>query len=172
MSELLKLASFSRPNSADPENFLSSLNRELARFVVDESFATAFYGVVDIAKSTLTYCTAGHPAPLHFHAKTTEVTPLRPGGLTLGILSDEQYTSDSLALEPEDVLLCYTDGITEVFDKGAQMLGEKGLITLFKEMIASGNNPWLDRLYERVLEYCGSVSLADDVLLLTIKRTG
>jgi phosphoserine phosphatase RsbU/P len=159
------------PRAADPANFLTSLNRELVRFVVDESFATAFYGVVDTQNSTLTYCTGGHPSPLHFHAKTAEVTPLEPGGLTLGIMDDEQYTPATRALAPHDVLLCYTDGITEVFDKDNQMLGEKGLIKLFKDLISSSNHPSLDRLYEQVLEFCGSVSLADDVLLLTVTRT-
>jgi sigma-B regulation protein RsbU (phosphoserine phosphatase) len=73
--------------------------------------------------------------------------------------------------EPGDLLLCYTDGITEVANTGGQMLGTEGLGTLLKEGFLGTSGRVLDRLRERVLERCATVSLSDDVLLLSVQRT-
>jgi len=153
-----------------PRQFLAALNHELSRFIVDESFITAFYGVVDTRTGTVTYGNGGHPFPLHFHAQTQKITTLEAGELALGILGDEDYTSSSISLEPGDLLLCYTDGITEVFDAHNRMLGTEGLSRVLAELMCDGPDNLLDRLYERVMQYNGSVSFSDDVLLLSVKR--
>ena len=60
--------------AAEPARFMAAINAELSRYVVDESFATAFYAVVDPARGSLRYTNAGHPAPMHFHRADGTVT--------------------------------------------------------------------------------------------------
>jgi len=158
--------------ASDPAAFVGALNRDLSKVVVAESFATGFYAVVDAEENRVAYTNAGHPGPLHYHACDGSVTQIGAGGLPLGVLEGEKYEAESLKLEPGDLLLSYTDGATEVVDKDGQMLGEQGLGKLLVEAIAPGRAKLLDRLYRRVIETCASVSLADDVLLLTIERDG
>ena len=158
--------------AADPAAFVGALNRALSKVVVAESFATGFYAVVDAVENKITCTNAGHPGALHYHACDDSVTQLGPGGLPLGVLEDETYEAESLKLEPGDLLLSYTDGATEVVDKQGQMLGDQGLGALLSEAIARGKSRLLDRLYRSVLDTCASVSLTDDVLLLSIRRDG
>ena len=159
-------------NAAAPGDFMTALNRELSRFVVDESFATAFYAVVDAARGAIAYSNAGHPGPLHFHAAADEVAALETHDMPLGMWEEETYESATVTLKPGDLLLCYTDGVTESLDKQGDMLGEEGLTKLLREEISKGAANLLERLYRKVLDNCGSVSLGDDVLLLSITHTG
>ena len=156
--------------AADPGKFITSMGRELKKFVVEDSFATAFYGVLDAGRAELTYTNAGHPAPLHFHAAAGQVTQLDSHGLPLGILADAQYEAATLRLEPGDLLLCYTDGIAESADARGERLGANGLAALLREEIEGRQKDILERIFRHVKQQCGSVSLTDDVLLLSLER--
>ncbi len=154
----------------DPGEFLTRLNRELDPFVVEESFASAFYAIIDAESGALCYSNAGHPPPLHFRSGAEDVAELETHGLPLGIIPDEEYSSGTVALQRGDVLLCYTDGITEAKDAEENLLGISGLGKLLRENMARGASNLLERLYRQALDYCGEVALADDVLLLSVKR--
>ena len=154
-----------------PGRFMTAMGREMKKFVIEESFATVLYGVLDAKRSEVTYTNAGHPQPLHFHAAGSEVTPLDSHGVPLGILADVQYEEATTLLEPGDVLLCYTDGLTESPDRQGERMGAKGLAALLKEQIRGRRDHMLESIYRRVKQDCGNVSLSDDVLLLSLVRT-
>lgn len=154
----------------EPSKFLSGLNRELTKFVVEESFATAFYAVINVKRYKMTYCNGGHPSPLHFHARGGRIEELETPGLPLGIMAEQQYDALDVDLEPGDVILLYTDGITEVADRHGEMLGREGLGTMLSEELGRPQSGLLERLYQRVKDTCGDVSLSDDVLLLSVRR--
>ena len=152
-----------------PVEFLSALNAEMSQYVLDESFATALYGVLDAGRNVFSYCNAGHPPPLHFHASSREVTELESHGMPLGIMADGAYDAGTMTLEKGDRLLFYTDGATEVTDKEGKMLGPEGLAELLKREVTLGDKHLLERLYRRILDNCGEVALSDDVLLLSLE---
>ena len=154
----------------DPERFTAALNEELGRFVVDESFATGVYAVVDTAQNEVTYCNAGHPAPLQFHAADGTVSELESHGMPLGISAAEAYPVSTLQLAPGDMLLFYTDGITEVRDAQGQLLGAEELSRTLAEQVRLGRANLLERIYRQMLERCHAVSLSDDVLLFSVAR--
>jgi PAS domain S-box-containing protein len=151
-----------------PGEFLSALNRELARYTVTESFATAVYAVVDAGTREVTYCNAGHPPPLHWRSANGEVVKLQSGGLPLGIVEDAEYAAEAMHLEPGDFLLCYTDGLIEVAKQDGGMLGTEGLSQLLSEVAAGASDKVAERLYRRVKRLNADISLADDVLVLAI----
>jgi sigma-B regulation protein RsbU (phosphoserine phosphatase) len=96
-----------------PQQLLGYLNRQLARsYTRNGTFVTAFYAVLDPTKRTLTYSTAGHNPPRLVRGE--RIIPLdKDGALPLGILVEQDYGQATIALEKGDLLLLYTDGITE-----------------------------------------------------------
>ncbi len=153
-----------------PARFMNAMARELKKFVVEESFATAIYGVLNVRRSEVTYTNAGHPAPLHYRAALGEVVPLQVHGVPLGILDRTEYQADTTILKPGDLLLCYTDGLTDSMDRDGQRMGQPGLIALLKEELRRPVPQLLERVYRRVKQQCGNVTLSDDVLLFSIRR--
>ncbi|MHC4911931.1 MAG: PP2C family protein-serine/threonine phosphatase [Planctomycetota bacterium] len=159
--------------AGEPSEFMTALNRELSRFVVSRSFATVFYGVLDVETCQMRYSNAGHPPPLYFHVQDGRGMPTESEvhGPPVGIVADQKYAASTLSLEPGNLLLCYTDGVTEVYDKDGQMLGSEGVGRLVVSEMSETSSNLLDRLHKRVMERCDSVCLSDDVLLLSVKRT-
>ena len=155
--------------AADPARFLGSISRELGRLSLDESFATAVYAVVGAESCEITYTNAGHPAPLHFRADG-EVGQLKATGLPLGISDDAGYGVETIRFEPGDLLLCYTDGVTEVTDDRGEPLGEAGLIELVQDELSRPKGNLLESVHQRVERRCTEVALPDDVLLLSVRN--
>jgi sigma-B regulation protein RsbU (phosphoserine phosphatase) len=103
-----------RPGAQTPPGaLLSYLNGQLARsYTRDGTFVTAFYATLDPIARTLTYSTAGHNPPRL--ARAGRILPLdEGGGLPLGLDDGQTYDQATISLEPRDLLLLYTDGITE-----------------------------------------------------------
>jgi phosphoserine phosphatase RsbU/P len=155
-----------------PQTFMSRLNEEMSKHVIDESFATGIYGVLDMNKGRFAYCNAGHPAPLHWHAATDEISELASHGMPLGVMEDEEYESSSVDLAPGDMLLLYTDGATEVHNREGKMLMPAGLMAMVASEMGNGTDDQLSRIYERVVDYCGDVTLDDDISLLSLQIEG
>jgi len=154
----------------DVAGFMTALNRELNGLIGDESFATGLCAVVDTSSYEVTYSIAGHPPPLHLHAADNKVSSLGTHGLPLGVIADENYDADRIRLDAGDLLLGFTDGITEVVDRGGRQLGSAALAELLLQETSGGMANLLERLYRKTVEASGNVSLGDDVLLLSIHR--
>lgn len=152
----------------DPSAFLTRASSRLARFVLDESFATALYGVVDAATGRLAYASAGHPPLLRLSGDGGSFSRLEARGTPLGIKAGHRYESADCTLEPCDLLLAYTDGATEIPDGEGRLLGEEGLGRIAVEERRRGEEELLERIYERVKRACGEVALPDDFTLLSV----
>jgi len=100
-------------------------NRLLCQDVKPDQFVTAVYAVLDAPVRTLTYCNAGHNAPLIF--RDDRVLSLETGGLVLGGLEDEVYEEERVVLLPGDVVVFYTDGLTEAENKRERLFGRERL---------------------------------------------
>lgn len=121
----------------DPARALTRLNEQLTRLYTNQilSFITAFYGVYDPRTRRLVYASAGHNPPRLKHCGAKELTSLADShGLPLGVLENTAYEEAATQLLPGDLLVLYTDGITEAQNPHGELFG-------------------LDRL-DRVLENC------------------
>jgi sigma-B regulation protein RsbU (phosphoserine phosphatase) len=170
--QLRSIAGGSAMVAGDPAAFIGAVNDELAKYVLAESFATAFYAVVDSHSGAVTYASAGHPPALHLAGAGGEVTKLEAKGAPLGIIEEYEYENSVAELAPGDILLTYTDGATEVPDGQGRFLGEEGLARLLTEEWRKGRRLLLERIYEQVKEACGSVSPPDDITLLSATYLG
>lgn len=156
------------PVAEDPAAFLAGLNRELNRFVIEESFASAAYLVLDARARKVRCSLAGHPPPLLFRPGRP-VALLEGAGFPLGIVPDGEFEAGETALETGDLVLLYTDGATEVVNKGGRELRAEGLAALVEEERARGGDGLLERVYLRIRELSRDIVLADDFCLLSIE---
>lgn len=159
---------------APPAVQLSYLNTRLARaYTRDGSFITAFYAVLDPAKRTLTYSRAGHNPPRL--VRGGRVIALNgDGALPMGILDNQEFHESTLQLERGDLLLLYTDGITEAappVPAGAQrdLFGVERLDSLLLEDPGQSAARCLAKIRERVGAFCNGAPATDDQTLIAIR---
>jgi sigma-B regulation protein RsbU (phosphoserine phosphatase) len=157
-----------------PGVLLNYLNQRLtAAYTRVGAFVTAFYAVLDPTKRTLTYARAGHNPPRL--AREGRILSLEgQGGLPLGILEEKGYGQATVVLEPGDLLLLYTDGITEAAapakaGEDRDLFGLERLDALLLECPLSSPAQCIRQIKEAVTSYSGNALPTDDQTLLAIR---
>ncbi|MCE5233282.1 MAG: SpoIIE family protein phosphatase [Mizugakiibacter sp.] len=114
-------------DTLDPQRILTRLNAELCQRNDNLMFVTLFCGVLDLAEGALAYASAGHEAPLLLRADGECVTLPIAGGPPLGVDPAAQFAAQRYALDAGDLLLAYTDGVTDARAGGGGLFGEARL---------------------------------------------
>jgi sigma-B regulation protein RsbU (phosphoserine phosphatase) len=160
-----------------PAMLLEYLNNHLARsYTRDGTFVTAFYAILDSTTRTLTYSAGGHNPPRL--SRDNRILSLNEAGsLPLGIVEDEKYGQAIVALEPGDLLLLYTDGITEAKapTENKQTHELFGVDRLDRLLLACGASPadqCIARLRAELAAFCGNTPINDDQTLIAIRCMG
>lgn len=164
------------------EEIVGRTNRDLCRDSLPNEFTTLWFGSVDPATRVLTYCPAGHEPPVVIRARggrapgPEDVASLRIGGLVLGISPEEEYRSMSIALEPGDVVLAYSDGVTDArnFDDhkwGWQRMVDAAVDVLTQHPDASASMV-LDNVLWSLRRFVGLRRQVDDETLLVLRVGG
>ena len=115
-----------------PASILKRINDLVVRDTEADLFATMIYGILDPTTSTFTYSNGGHCYPFHWR-DTQEMAVLKTGGMLIGAFEEATFASEVCSLSPGDVLVFYTDGITETAIKNGPVFGEDQ-----EEFISSG----------------------------------
>lgn len=108
---------------------LRVVNLQACASSLSNRYATLFYGVLDRTARTLRYVNAGHNAPLVLHADGS-FTWLEPGGPPVGLFPDASWHEALIHLHPGDLVLAYTDGVTETFSPSGAEWGTDGLLNV------------------------------------------
>jgi phosphoserine phosphatase RsbU/P len=140
------------------------LNLQLYKNTAPEKYATFFLGLYDPVEAMLTYTNAGHLPPLLF--RKGEVTRLEIDGTVVGAFPFADYGESKLKLESGDLLLCYTDGISEPENAYGEMYGEERLIEVVQRNIHKTDDQLVEAIMESVLQWTGSPELQDDMTML------
>jgi sigma-B regulation protein RsbU (phosphoserine phosphatase) len=147
---------------------VSRSNGFLHRSTSPDKFVTLFYGILDTHAKTLTYSNAGHEAPFLSRADG-EFLRLQKGGLILSILEDFVYEEETLALQPGDVLVIYSDGFSEAMNPDGQQFGDEKI----REVIAAHRNRpaagIIDALVKAVRAHADTAPQADDMTLIVVR---
>ncbi len=114
-----------------PEETTARLNRLLCRKIPANRFVTFFFGILDPGTHTLIYANAGHNPPAVLRADGG-LQRLAPGGTHLGFFDASTYRSGQVMFEPNDFLVCYSDGVTEARSPAGEEFGEQKLIDLVR----------------------------------------
>jgi sigma-B regulation protein RsbU (phosphoserine phosphatase) len=152
----------------DAAELVGKLNRQIYANTAPEKYATFFFALYDSASRVLTYTNAGHLPPLLI--RNGVAIPLEVNGTVVGAFPFSKYEESKLQLQLDDLLVCYTDGITEPENAYGEMFGEERLI----EMVIK--NAHLDSLViirtvmEAVRNWTGTPELQDDMTLLVARH--
>ena len=145
------------------------VNSLLHESVERDTFVTAFYGVLDSKNNVLTFSNCGHNRPVLLkHDGSIEF--LKEGGLALGVLPDTDYEEHAIFLEPGDLIVFYTDGVTEVNDGSGREFGQEGLIRALKEHRDSSSRDIHRNLIEQVRGYASPDHVFDDLTVVVLKK--
>jgi sigma-B regulation protein RsbU (phosphoserine phosphatase) len=162
----------SLPGDPEPPGaLLTHVNRQLCdRYTAsNEVFVTAFYGIFDPVKRTLTYACAGHNPPRLRRCEGNEVIALEEvGGPPLGVFEGIEYDQVTLALEPNDVLAFYTDGITEAMNDDSRQFGTGRLDDVMARCELNAND-MIWAVVEAVDQFTGGQPPLDDRTLLVLQ---
>ena len=152
-------------NNADPAVILSAFNSAFLDTIKDPNlFVVAFVGILDARTMHLTYASAGHSGA--FLRRGSDVTQLEVTGPVVGIDRDVRFSSQSVALQPRDLLVLATDGLTEARDRSGAVLDDAGAIRLVRSG-PTDPQACADELVSAIRRRSGG-RLADDLALLVI----
>ena len=154
---------------AQPLELAARLNDFLHQSLESGKFVTAFLAVLDGGDGSLTYVNAGHNPPLLLRADG-RAEWLREGGTILGILPGGVYEQGRTRLENGDVLVLYTDGVTEGARVGGEQWGEERTLETVRRLASESCARIADELARAVRAFEGTAGATDDVTLVVARR--
>ena len=151
---------------ATPAQVCAQINSVLCNNTAPEKFVTLFYGVLDARTRSLQYVNAGHPRPLLVRGNGG-VTHLENGGALLGVFPNWKYEDSTAELQPGDLLLLFTDGITEAMAPEGEEFGEKRVISAIAGLEKRPLGELQTGLIRDIRKFCNS-RLTDDATVLMV----
>lgn len=151
-----------------PARMVATLNEFLLGFSKVETFATLFVGIVDLATSSLMYCSAGHPPAILVSAQSGDAELLDVQSGVVGAFHDMEYKNGTVRLHEGDILLLYTDGTTEARSPEGAFFGETGLRDMIMNEVPQGFDGLLNRFLSTLDRYTGR-RLDDDVAMVALR---
>ena len=133
------------------------------------NYVTAVYGVLDARNHIFTFSNCGHNPPILLRADRS-VELLREGGQILGVTKDAEYEERAMVINPGDIIVLYTDGVTEVFDDNGREYGVDRLVEVIKANRCGSVHQIQDAIYSDVTGFCSPDHIFDDLTMVVIKR--
>ena len=158
----------SREPELDAAKLVSALNQQIFAHTSPEKFATFFFALFDEPTRTLTYTNAGHLSPLLF--RNGDVVPLDTNGTVVGAFPFATYDESCLTMNAGDLLVCYTDGITEPENAYGEMFRDQRLIELVQKHSHRADHEIVAIVLEAVRAWTGTPELHDDMTLLLARE--
>ena len=151
-----------------PDKAIRNANAIITADSKSGMFVTLFYGVLDTSSRSLTYVNAGHNPPLICHGTDGSFSELPATGIAMGALPDADYTADTMRLGRGDVILLYTDGITEAENARLEMFGEERLRNVISQSRTQPSTGIITNILDDVRLFCGDHPQSDDITLMVI----
>ena len=148
---------------------ITKLNDSIWQDTSSSKFVTLLHGVLDPQDNTVTYCNAGHNPPILLRKDEKECKFLEVGGIPLGMFSAQKYTDGTIQLEEGDLLVLYTDGVTEAMNSREEFFGDEKLKSIIKRHSSLGASKLLDEIRSQLDSFIGDAKRFDDVTLVIIK---
>jgi serine phosphatase RsbU (regulator of sigma subunit) len=153
----------------DPAKVAASINNHLTAFAPEPPLTTLFLASVDPKTSELTYCSAGHPAPLVLR-QDGSVEWLGAGGPVMGAVPDAEFVNGNAVLNPGDTLLSYSDGLLECPNSRGAEFGLDRLVDATRGGRGSSANALLFSLLGAVRDFAAGEPRVDDLALMVVRR--
>lgn len=135
-----------------------------------EKFITFFWGILDSEENTFDYINAGHNPPFVFN--DGDIIQLTEGGFMIGILdTGVTYEVGKIKLKKNDIIVFYTDGVTEAMNKDGDEFGEMKLAEAVKKSMTGSSDDILDEIKNSIVNFSRDTSQYDDITLIVLKKT-
>jgi phosphoserine phosphatase RsbU/P len=170
---LLRLLATATDDGLRPSSLLTRANKELCFENELTMFVTLFYGILDLKTGELRYASAGHNPPLVVADGGVARLPVEPG-LPLGAMDDVEFVESRRDFKPGELLLLYTDGVSEALDASGQFFTEArlaGLLDQYTESCATAEDV-IRHVVSAVKDYSTGAIQSDDITLLCVKYLG
>ena len=148
---------------------IARVNSGLFRRAIDGRFLTAFYGILH-KDGALIYTNAGHNPPILISKQG--VQRLGAGGVVLGLFEGATFDEAELALEPGDLLVLFSDGVTEAMNASDEEFGDDRLVDCVKNLRSREPQAVLEELMQQVKDFCGDATQSDDVTMMLVRYNG
>jgi len=149
---------------------LQNINNLIFKNTSNDKFITLFILKINTENNEISYINAGHNPPILFHSNNT-TTELSEGGIILGILENiPDFTETTIKIQPNDIILLYTDGLTDALDKNQDEFSTKRIYEL---MSSNLNNPAqiiVNNYFNEVQTYSAGIEQYDDITIIVLKR--
>ncbi|MFZ5981467.1 MAG: PP2C family protein-serine/threonine phosphatase, partial [Candidatus Zixiibacteriota bacterium] len=150
---------------------IAKVNQMSFKFLETGRFVTLIYGLLDMNRAVLTYINAGHNYPI-LVKENGDVSLIEGSDLILGIDPLAVFEEKVININPGDVILLYTDGVTEATDARGVMYGERRLSELLSACRHASAFDISQKILNEVQTYQGMTGQTDDITLIVIKHTG
>jgi sigma-B regulation protein RsbU (phosphoserine phosphatase) len=154
---------------------ISTLFSRLNTLIYDtfpyERFVTLFYCELSLTSNRLVvYANAGHCSPIYYRREKDSVTMLEPTGGLLGIVRNQKFNVENIVMRPGDLMVLFTDGITEAHNKSDEMYGEERLIQKIREYRDLSPKEIVILIIDDVQKFSAGSEYTDDRTLIVVKR--
>lgn len=157
----------------DPGEFMVRANQALVFCLERGSFISAIYFVVDTEQRTVTYCRAGHCPVLYYHASSNTSEYFKDKGAALGMVKNKSFCHmievNQFNYHKDDIMVLYTDGITEANDRKGEEYGYERLQNTLMEVKDKSALEIQEHLISRLYEYSGTRDINDDYTTMIVK---
>jgi sigma-B regulation protein RsbU (phosphoserine phosphatase) len=151
-----------------PHISMAKVNYLLWESIERNQFVTAFYGILDVTNKTLTYTNAGHNPPILLD-KDGSYKFIERGSVPLGMFRDTRYHEYYLTTSPGDMLVLYTDGVTEANNPQGEEFGRERLAEAVKRYHELGARELITAVHKEVIDWTDGHGATDDVTFFVIK---
>jgi sigma-B regulation protein RsbU (phosphoserine phosphatase) len=149
-------------------SIMFKVNNLLFESTESDIYVTAVYGVLDTKNRIFTFTNAGHNAPIFRHADG-RMEYLIEGGVALGTFENSKYEERPLSLSPGDLIILYTDGVTEAKNEEEEEFGTKRLKQVINDSCHLTATQIQNDIYQAVKIFAGNLPQADDLTMIVIK---
>jgi len=156
-------------NNYSIRTICTKVNNLMCESLKPDNFVTAVYGVLDSKNHILTFANCGHDFPILLRSNG-EIEYLKEGGQVLGVIRDAIYEERPLFLNPGDIVIFYTDGVTEVFDSQERQFGVERLIRVVEKNRDKTGREIQNAVYDTVKRFASPGHVFDDFTMIVLKR--
>ncbi len=150
------------------EGLMATINQKFFYSVPKQSFASMLLLQIRENASVVRTLNAGHLPPIFW--RNGHFVTLGKGGLALGLTETQQYKITELELKPGDILLCYSDGLSEAFNLHGEQFGEQRIQAIIKAHAAQSAQEITEAILQQVEVFVEEQNLSDDLTLIVLKK--
>jgi len=152
-----------------PSKAIQRANDLIAEHDKSSMFVTLFYGVLDAERNTFTYVSAGHNPPFVLAGSGSDTIMLQAKGIALGVVPNIALEEKEIALSSGDVVVLYTDGVTEAINCREEQFGQSRLLAIGEQFRSLSAPDILQRIQQEVFEFSSGQPQFDDFTLMVLK---